>query len=549
MSRRARTLGIAFVLLAGVAAAWFASRRDADAPSTEAVVLPGTQGPVAPAPLAASGRAPAAPAGPSAGDTAKGAPGVGGARPGARPPALVVVGPDGAPRSRALVVRCAKGADAVPGPIVMPEAEEARVPWSSLSPKGAWLAVRDSASRIVVIDGDGVDVEADREVRLEPAVAIAVTVTRADGRTPVPFAAVEVTATPQVGGARDGPPASLFEPLLQGILEVGEDGRGSLFAGLPGPVRVAMVRSDWNVVADPAYVDLPAAEGEARFRIMPACKLAIRVTDAATRRPLAVPFRVTTTGPDGGPTGGSTTNPEATGVFELFPNLRPGVYTIVVEADGYLSSASVRVELREFGDAATHDVALRAGPAPAVASLRLHLPVAGAPGPTWWTERPPATKAPALLARPAGDPRGAWGELDLAGDATWDAEARVWTLPRARPGRYDIFVFDAARGEVGSALGVEVVASGVRELSVPLSAGVPVSIRVDGAGATFRDVSVESPDGVRWPLVTQTSAAEMSWSDVLDELSETTSFVPVPGERALLRWKDAHGTTRERALP
>jgi hypothetical protein len=72
---------------------------------------------------------------------------------------------------------------------------------------------------------------------------------------------------------------------------------------------------------------------------------------------------------------------------------------------------------------------------------------------------------------------------------------------------------------------------------------------VDGAGATFRDVSVESPDGVRWPLVTQTSAAEMAWSDVLEELSETTTFVPVPGERALLRWKDAAGTARERALP
>ena len=549
LARRDRTLAVALVLLVGTAVAWIASLRAADGPPTAAVVLPGTQGPVAPAPLAARGRAPAAPADVPAGEAAKHASGVDWLRPGGRPPGLVVAGPDGAPRPRALVVRCAKGADAVPGPIAMPDADDARVPWSALSPKGAWLAVRDSASRIVVIDGDGVDVEADREVRLEPAVAIAVTVTGADGRTPVPFAAVEVTAAPQVGGARDGPPASLFEPLLQGILETGEDGRGALFAGLPGPVRVSVVLSGWNVVSDPAWVDLPAAEGEARFRVVPACKLAVRVTDAATRRPLTGPLRVTTTGLADGPTGGSTTNPEGTGVFELFPNLRPGVYTVVVEADGYLASAPARVELREFGDAATLDVALRAGPAPVVASLRLHLPVAGAPGPTWWTERPPATKAPAMLARTAGDPRGAWGELDLAGDATWDAEARLWTLPRARPGRYDLFVFDAARGEVGAALGVEVAAGGPHDLTVPLAAGVPVFLRVDGAGATFRDVSVESPEGVRWPLVTQTSAAEMSWSDVLDDLSETTSFVPVPGERALLRWKDAAGTARERALP
>jgi hypothetical protein len=326
-------------------------------------------------------------------------------------------------------------------------------------------------------------------------------------------------------------------------------GRGRLFAGLSGPVRVAVVLSSWNFVSDPAYVELPTGEGEARFRIVPACKLAVRVTDAATRRPLTGPFRVTTTGRADGPTGGSTSNPEGTGVFELFPNLRPGVYTIVVEADGYLASAPARVELREFGDAATFDVALRAGPAPAVASLKLHLPVAGAPGPTWWTDRPPATTAPQLLARPAGDPRGPWGEVELTHDGAWDAGARVLRLPRVRPGRYDLFVFDAARGEVGAALGVEVAAGATGDLTVPLAAGVALSIRVDRAGATFRDLSVESPDGVRWPLVTQRSSAEMSWHDVVEELSETASFVPVPGDRARLRWRDADGTPRERLLP
>ena len=553
---RTARLGLVVGLLGLAALLAWRARDDVPSADTTEARSAETQGPESPPPLARDGRATRPPDGATTGAATAGDPGEPWRRAGVRPPGLAIVdAASGEAISRVRVVRRRKVPDdPTDDADRLALGDDGRLPWSDVDPRGRWIAVGGAGWQVVVLDGDAVDLEVDREVRLEPATAIDVTVTEADGRTPVPFAAVEVAAVPAATAARDAPPAALLEPMLTGLTEMGEDGHGTLVVGVPGPVRVAVSLSSWHVISEPAYVELPRAEGTVRFRLVPACKLAVRVTDAATRRPLTVPFGVTITGSTlADPIRGSTTNPEGTGVFDLFPHLRPDVYEVTVQADGYAESVPQRTELREPGDGATVEVALRSASVPALATLRLRLPLSGSGRPTWLVSPPTATPWPKLLARAAGAAPGAapgaWGGADVTADGTWDALTRVWTLPRVPPGRYDLFVFDAVRGAVGAALGVEAVAARASELTIDLRPGVQVVLRPVGSGATFRKVRVEALDGTRGPLVTQTSLDTLQWDDVLASVTTTRAFVPVPGDRAWLRWKDADGALRERLLP
>lgn len=517
-----------------------------------------------PADLAARPRDAAPAVRPPAGPAAVGPVGPGPAvpAPALAPPGLVVLAAESrAPLVGVHVLRVQKSSgggvdeDAAAEPDVAGVTDAAgRLPWSALSPRGAWGLVALYGRRAVVLDGDAVDPAADREVVVEPAPTLEIVATTADGTTPVPFAAVgfaPVEGADARVAATLGAPAPLAAFWRGGFTEVGEDGRATLPVGVPFPVRVEMAATREDRYWEPAGVDVEGPGPSLRFRALPACRVALRLADRDGDRP--VRGRCTLElrgGAAASPRRATLADAGTAGEASLFPHLPPGAYTLDVDVEGYEPSRGHVVELPAPGARATVVVTLRADPARAPAVLRLRCPVEGPDGPSFAPSADPSAAPPIVMVRAVAPDVRAWAVAadearppEAGADPRRGGDARTWDL-RLAPGTWDVLVLDPPRGLVGGARGLVVSAGATAEATVPLARGVDLGLASHlGAHGRARDLRAEDAAGAPWPLV-EVRPAGLQFDDVRPEATGADRLAPLPGPTVRVRYVDAAGAAR-----
>ena len=399
------------------------------------------------------------------------------------------------------------------------------------------------------VDGDAVARAPAPTVRvLTRARVVDVEVVEADDRTPV--FGVLVHADAGVDGDEPGaarPPGAPASPDCDAGPRLGRTddlGRVVLDTGTLGPVTVRVSLRTWWEYADPPDAILSPRETRVRFRVLPACRMRVLAVDASTGAPLAVPFEV-----DHGLVGtprarGSTSNPAQTGVFDLFPGLRPGRYALAVRADGYapwtgsatLSQAGVMV-----------DVVARLERAASVpkGSLRLRVPLPDPAPPTAADDEPVV-----LLRRTEPDPV-AWDDAGSlrTGEPRWDAVAHTVTVPDVAPGRYAVVVVDRARGLAGALRDLEVLPDRETDRAVELSAGVEVDVAsLAGEAGAVRGLRLLAPDGFAWPVVALRKDGRTTYDATTDAVPAGERLGPLPGPSVVATWTTPDGAARTRVV-
>ncbi len=430
--------------------------------------------------------------------------------------------------------------------------------------RASWVVVTKLGFVAAILDGDALAVGTDVVVELAEGGTIEVVVTEADDRTPIADVEVRADASrePHAYEPRaDGPPSGRLGELTRVVQRTGDDGRAVIRVGTAGPVHVDVQPRNWNMYAEPSSVELPRAQGSVRFRVLPGCRLVIHAIDDASGQPLAVPFEVDrrAEGSDDA-IGGSTTNPEKTGVFDLFPGLRPGRYLLRLRADGYAPWQSDPILLDRPGASAVIDARMKSAPwEQRRGSLRVTLGKPPKEGAAWYERGGVEERGPAVTMRRTDPEPTMWGRSmpHLSGTIGWmkvdpehwDAASRVYEIRDLDAARYAIAVLDRSTWSVGGVADIEVLPDRATERQVDLVSGVRVRIADLAAGApSVRGVRLFDEHGVEWPAVSLIHGG-MTVYDVDAAIPAGVVLDPVPADRARVTWRSVDGADHEAWFP
>ena len=437
----------------------------------------------------------------------------------------VVVNEEGKPVEGVTVFRISKGLaglDDLRGPHATSDAA-GRFALKMESSASAWVGAVKDGYLPAYVDGDAMP--DPQSVRL-PLVAGGEVRVRLESDDPEALLFSTVTLTAETGTEAWDFPAPGHDPRTSVWTELGPDHRALLRIGTKGPVRVTASGGGIFWVSDPAEVVLDRPEGDVTFRIVRSCAVRLRVTEADGRTPFALPFQVARLDSVTGKllTGGSTTNPERTGVFDDVGYFWPGSYRMRVTAEGFAPFTSEPFTLRRFGEELRLVAPLVPDSARMGGTVVLTVPVAARSGATWYLDAasPPGRGAPSLLLRRSG---GAWytpagtqvlpsGEI-LVGESGWSEGARQLRILQVPPGSYEALVWDRGTWTCGYVPQLAVAAGSTANATVALVPGVRIRIRDLAGPATLarklrlRAVGVEDLPAVEF----QSASSAQTYGD------------------------------------
>jgi len=394
----------------------------------------------------------------------------------------------------------------------------------------SWIGALADGHEAAHVDGDNMP-EGAVHLRLERCRAIAVVVEGMNGPPPqgtrVSAQSVgERYALPGPGAARRFYVAGEVDPSV-GVV--------SLHPPLREQVEIRASR--FGFFAEPERVVLRAHVPRVTFRLLPSCVLILRVSDAATGKPLSQGFNFSVERSGKAVQGGATTL--AGGEFRLADRLRPGRHTIVVSSDGYSVSRHEGVVFRRPGGEVTIASALKRDPT--LGRLRVRVPIlADLP-----TVRHPLSgelqPAPAFfLMRRVAPSAGGWS----LSPSVEREDATTYSFSHLPPGEVDVFVGNYESKRVAILRSVAIPKGSTNIVTAELTPGGMLDV---ASGPGDRVVAIRSDHDGSLPVY----AKGMGWMSVYgpeDTIDPDMRLGPYPLGPASLKTLTKQGEAREQSL-
>lgn len=427
--------------------------------------------------------------------------------------------------------------DASPGPMKYPITKtDANGRWSVQAENlsGSWIGALADGYEAAHVDGTGRP-DGVVHLRLKRCREIKVVVEGVSGPPPdgtrVSAKSVgEPYAIPGPGSARRFYMAANVEPSLGAV---------SLHPPLQGAVEIRASR--FGYFAEPERVVLAAHQSRVTFRLLPSCVLLLRVTDAATGRPLDQGFSFSVRRAGEVVQGGMTIL--TGGEFRLADRLRPGRHTIVISSDGYVDSKHEGVVLRGPGGEVTVQASLKRDPS--LGRLRVRVPVLADLPPVRHPNRAEPQPAPAFfLVRRRSPSAGDW---DLAPRVERE-DATTYSFSHLPPGEVDVFVgnFESKRVTLLRSVAIPRGSTNIVTADLVLGAMIDLGAILE-EGSAYRVTALRSEQHGRLPVYAK-GAGWTSLYDQGDVIDLTQELGPYPIGPASLQVLAKKGQPHKKSL-